>query len=112
MRNFIVAAGLALALSACAQQSIPEFAVYGKEKLQLEATAVPGLIDAQFSLKINGEEVVRGRTVPFGGSSQSFEGVWQGKKVLARATRVQKWASTYTMIDVFIGGELVETLVV
>jgi hypothetical protein len=103
---------VAVAVSACASQSIPEFSTYNNEKIQLDAVAVPGLIGAEFTLNINGEEVIRAKSKPFGGSSQTFEGVWRGKPVIARATRVQKFASTYTMIDVFIGGELVETLVV
>ena len=101
-----------LSLSACAQQSIPEFSTLDGERIQLEAVATPGLFDAKVELKINGETVISDRSEPFGGTSQSFEGTWNGKRVVARATRVQKFASTYTMIDVFIGGELVETLVV
>jgi len=112
MKKISLAFGIVLFMSACAQQSIPEYSTYKNQKIQLDAVATPGLFDAEFTININGQEVIKSRSKAFGGSSQSFEGVWEGKTVVARATRVQKFASTYIMIDVFIDGTLVETLVV
>jgi len=99
-------------LAACAQESPVEFAQYNGERLQIEAVAKPGLIDEEVKLLINGETVIKQRSQAFGGSSQTFEGVWRGKRVTARATRVQNFMSAYTMVDVFIAGEHVETLVI
>ncbi|WP_141101986.1 hypothetical protein [Oceanicola sp. 22II-s10i] len=99
-------------LFACTQQSAPETSNYRGERLVIEAEATPGLIDAEFVLKINGQTVIRDRTEPFGGSSQSFSGSYRGQQVMARATAVQKFFSAYTMIDVFINGEHVDTLTV
>ncbi len=72
----------------------------------------PGLVDSEVKLKINGEVAINERTQTFGGSSQVFEGNWQGEQVTARITRVHNMMSQYHLIDVFIGGELVETLTV
>lgn len=112
MQKLLLVAATCALLTACAQQSIPEFSVYEGRQIQIEATATPGLIDSHVQIRINGETIIDDRTEAFGGSSQSFEGTWNGKPVLARATRVTKFASNYTMIDIFIGGTLVETLVV
>lgn len=112
MKKTVIATLLLLMVSACAQQSIPEFSTFNGKQIQLEAVATPGVFDAKVELKINGETIISERTEVFGGSSQSFQGTWSGKQVVARATRVQKFASTYIMIDVFIDGVLVETLVV
>ena len=99
-------------LVACAQQSVPEISQYQGQRIEITARATPSLFDAEFILFINGKEVINDRTKPFGGTSQTFEGVWNGKPVRARATAVQKFASSYTMIDVFINGDLVDTIVV
>lgn len=99
-------------LAACVQQSVPETSVYRGEKLVMQANATPGVLDAKFELMINGETVISDRTQPFGGTSQSFEGSFRGQQVIARATAVQKFASAYTLVDVFINGEHIDTLVV
>ncbi len=104
--------GAILVISGCTQQSVPEMSQYKGQKIELMATATPGLIDAEFVLFINGKQVIKQRTQPFGGSSQTFEGTWNGHRVKARATAVRKFASAYTMVDVFIDGVLVDTLVV
>lgn len=111
LKHYIAIAGISL-LTACAQQSVPEISQYRGQQIEISAKATPGLFDAEFVLMIDGQEVINDRTTPFGGSSQTFEGVWNGKKVKARVTSVQKFASAYTMIDVFIDGVLVDTLVV
>lgn len=113
MNHLTIAALVAVTLlSACAQESPVEFAHYQGERLQIEAVARPGIVDAEVKLLINGETVIKQRSQPFGGSSQTFEGVWRGKLVTARATRVKNFVSAYTMVDVFIAGVHVETLVI
>lgn len=104
--------GAVLLVTGCAQQSVPEMSQYNGQRIELLAKATPGLIDAEFILYINGKQVIKQRTKPFGGSSQSFKGSWNGRSVLARATAVRKFTSAYTMVDVFIDGVLVDTLVV
>jgi len=100
------------AMAACAQTSAPEVTQFEGRTLTISATATPGLMDAEFQIFIDGETVINQRSQAFGGSSQNFEGSWNGRRVTARATRVQNFVSSYTQIDVFIGGQLVETLVV
>ena|SRR6056297_3533697 len=99
-------------LAACAQTSAPEVAQFNNERLQISATVTPGMFDGELKLFINEELVINQRSQAFGGSSQTFEGAWQGRQVTARATRVQNFMSAYTQIDVFIQGQLVETLTV
>jgi len=110
--TIIIALAAVSFLAACAQESPVEFAQFNGERLQIEAIAKPGLIDAEVRLLINGETVIKQRSQAFGGSSQTFEGTWRGQRVTARATRVQNLVSAYTMVDVFIAGEHVETLVI
>ncbi|GGE54861.1 hypothetical protein [Actibacterium pelagium] len=111
MRQFLFVASFAL-VAACTQESAPEYANYGGERLQIIAKANPGLIDSQFIVEINGVVAVNQRSKPFGGSSQTFEGSYRGERVTARATYVEKLFSSYTMIDVFINGTLIDTLVI
>jgi hypothetical protein len=58
MKKISLALGLILTISACAQQSIPEFATYKNEQIQLDAVAVPGAFNAEFTININGQEVI------------------------------------------------------
>jgi hypothetical protein len=101
-----------LFVAGCAQTSAPEVAQFNNERLQISAKVTPGLFDGELKLFINEELVINQRSQAFGGSSQSFEGTWQGRQVTARATRVQNFMSAYTQIDVFIEGQIVETLTV
>ena len=96
----------------CTQYSAPELSRYSGEPLQISAEATPGVLDAEYRVFINGDMVIKKRSKTFGGTSQNFTGRWRGKRVLARATRVQNFLSAYTQIDVFIDGQLVETLTV
>ena len=113
MKRLLVCALLAVpCLSACVQSSAPEVTQFGNERLQISANLTPGLVDGELELFINGERVIKQRSQAFGGSSQSFQGNWKGKQVVARATRVENFLSSYTMIDVFIAGQMVETLTV
>jgi len=108
----IILLGAVLLLAACAMQSVPEMSRYNGQKIELLAKTTPGLFDAEFVLYINGKPVIKQRTKPFGGSSQTFKGAWNGRRVIARVTAVTKLMSSYTMVDVFIDGVLVDTLVV
>jgi hypothetical protein len=101
-----------LAISACAQSSAPEFATFESERIEIQAEMTPGLLDAEVKLLINNELIINERSQTFGGSSQVFHGTWNGKQVTARATAVQKFMSSYILVDVFIDGVLVETLTV
>jgi hypothetical protein len=113
MKKVLTAAFLSVAaLTACEQASVPEMTRYEGQALQLSAKMTPGLIDAEFKLYVDNELVINDRTQPFGGSSQTFEGTWKGKQVVARATSVQKFMTSYIMVDVFIDGTLVDTLTV
>jgi hypothetical protein len=113
MKHLIVLVFFAVpSLSGCVQSSAPEVTQFGNERLQISANVTPGLVDGELELFINGERVIKQRSQAFGGSSQNFQGIWKGKQVVARATRVENFLSSYTMIDVFISGQMVETLTV
>ena len=112
IKRTIIAAAMLVAIAGCTQTSAPEFATYNGERIEVAATATPGLFNAGFIVTINGQTVIDDRTEAFGGSSQTFTGTWNGKNVTARATRVQNFVSAYTQIDVFIDGQHVETLTV
>jgi len=112
MKKLLLAACLAALASGCTQHSAPEFATYQGERIQIEVTATPGMVDSKYVLTFNGEPVIEQRSQAFGGSSQVFKGSWRGKDVTARATRVQNLMSSYVQIDVFVGGQLIETLTV
>lgn len=112
LRNFFAVALSALILAACTQSSAVEVARYGNEAINVRAEVVAGALDGVLKVYINEELVVNQRSQVFGGSSQTFNGTWRGRPVVARATLVQNLLSTYTQIDVFINGQLVETLVV
>lgn len=101
-----------LVLTGCVTTSAPEVTQFQGRTLQISAQVTPGLFDGRLILIINNEVAIDQRSQAFGGSSQSFEGVWDGRQVTARATRVQNMFSSYVQIDVFIGGQLVETLTV
>ncbi len=111
IRTIVVAA--ALAISACTQTSTPEIATFEGQRLTIQAEAKPlPLGAAEVMVKIDGETVINQKSQVFGGSSQTFNGSWNGRPVSARATRIQNFVSSYTQIDVFIGGQLVETLTI
>ncbi|MSU89734.1 hypothetical protein GE300_08895 [Rhodobacteraceae bacterium 2CG4] len=101
-----------LGLAACTQQSQEEYATVAGSRLAISAEMTPGVIDAKFVLRINGAPVINDRTEPFGGTSQNFSGSYDGRPVSARVTAVSKMFSAYTMVDVFIDGQLVETLTI
>lgn len=111
MRVFLLAAVLSFAAS-CTTTSAPEVAYYDNEQINIQAEVQPGAFDGLLKLYINEQVVIEQRSKAFGGTSQTFRGVWRGKPVTARATMVQNMLSNYTQIDVFIDGTLVETLTV
>lgn len=104
--------GLMLVLAACTQQSQEEFATVDGSRISIAAELTPALIDAEFILRMNGETAIRGRTKPFGGTSQNFSGAYRGVPVSARITSVQKFFSNYVIVDVFYRGQLIETLTI
>ncbi len=113
MKILVVAASIALGtLTACTQHSAPEVAYYENQKLQLAAKITPGVFDGELTLAINGEQVIKQRSQAFGGTSQTFEGTWKGKQVVARTTAVTNLMSNYHLIDIFINGTHVDTLTV
>lgn len=115
MKKLVVAATLALAgvtTAACTQHSAPEVARFENQQIQISAQVTPGMIDAEFRLYIDGDLVIKQRSQPFGGSSQTFDGTWKSNRVMSRVTRVHNFMSQYHQIDVFIDGQLVETLTV
>lgn len=108
----ILAIVLMLGLTACAQQSPTEYATMNGQRMALDAQMTPGFMDAEFILKVNGQTAIKQRSQPFGGTSQSFTGSYQGKQITARVTQVNKFFTTYMMVDVFYDGELVDTLTI
>lgn len=113
MKTQVLAFAVALTtLSACVTTSAPEITTYQGQRLQISAVVTPGMFDGELQLFINEQMVIKQRSQAFGGTSQSFEGSWNGRRVTARATRVQNMLSAFTQIDVFIEGQLVETLTV
>jgi len=97
-------------LAACTQSSTVETAHYQNEKLSIRAEVEPGAFDGLLKVYIGEELVINQRSKAFGGSQQTFYGIWRGKRVRARATSIQKLMSSYVQVDVFIDGTLVETL--
>jgi len=114
MKKLLVAAALATTAvtTACTQHSAPEVARFENQQIQIAAQVTPGMIDAEFRLYIDGDLVIKQRSQPFGGSSQTFDGTWKSNRVMSRVTRVHNFMSQYHQIDVFIDGQLVETLTV
>lgn len=111
MKHLLVAAMLSItALGACTTASAPEMATYQNQKITLRAETDSA--NYTFRLFIDNDKVIDQSVQVFGGSSQTFNGVWRGKTVTARATRVSQFASSYVLVDVFINGEHVDTLTV
>ncbi len=100
------------ALSGCTQHSAPEIAYFKGQKYEVRAEVEPGAIDGLLKVYIDQELVINQRSKAFGGTSQTFVGSWKGMPVTARATAVQKLMSQYTLIDIFVDGQLIETLTV
>ncbi len=100
------------ALAGCTQHSVPETAYFKGQKHEVRAEVEPGAFDGLFKVYIDEELVINQRSKAFGGSSQTFVGSWKGMPVTARATAVQKMMSQYTIIDIFVDGQLIETLTV
>ncbi len=99
-------------ISGCATTSAPEVGIYNGQQVSVSAKMIPGLIDSEVFLYIDNTLVIKDRTAPLGGSSQSLKGQWNGKPVVARLTQIENLLSSYTQIDVFVAGQLVETLTV
>ncbi len=112
MRIFSLILVTTLALASCTQHSAPEVGYYNGQQLQIRAEVEPGVFTGTLKLFIDEELIVDQESKVFGGSSQSFTGKWKGRNVIARATYVENLFSAYYLIDVFVNGQLVETLTV
>lgn len=112
MRFLVVVLAATLTLASCTQHSAPEVGYYNGQKLQIRAEVEAGAFNGVLKLYIDEELTVDQRSKTFGGSSQSFTGKWKGRNVVARVTYVQNLFSAYHLIDVFIEGQLVETLTI
>ena len=113
MKKLMLVVTVAFAgLAGCTQYSIPETAYFQGQSYQVRAEVEPGAFDGTLKLYIDEELVIDQRSKAFGGSSQTFTGSWKGKSVTARATAVQQLMSAYTRVDVFVDGQLIETLTI
>jgi predicted oxidoreductase len=109
----ILFVGLVLTfLSGCVTTSAPELALIDNRQVEVSASVTPGLVDGELTITFDNTVVIKQRSQVFGGSSQSFTGSYKGHKVTARATLIRNMFSSYTQIDVFYKGRLIETLVI
>lgn len=65
-----------------------EMAVVDGQRISIIAEGEPGLVSGTFRLKFNDQVVIDQKTNPFGDSSQTFNGAYRGKPVMARVTKV------------------------
>ena len=100
---------LLLFLFACTSTSPVETAQINGQPVSIVAEGQPGVLTGTFVLKFNNTVVINERTKLFGGSSQTFNGRYQGKQVMARVTRVVSFLSERYVVDVFYNGQLIET---
>ncbi len=111
MAKFLVAQLLlCAALCGCGNQSPPISSPWQNQNLEILAAVVTRPLDSSIKLSINGEPVINGTTEVGAGSAQNFMGNWRGNRVLARFSRQQSVFSSASRIDVFINGNLVETV--
>ena len=97
-------------LAGCGNQGAPVSVPWQNSRLEIQAEVLTRPLDASFKLYINGERVIKDTTKVGAGTFQNFSGIWQGQRVLARFSRKQFVVTSATCIDVFINGNLVETL--
>ncbi|WP_417245320.1 hypothetical protein [Celeribacter sp.] len=95
-----------LLLAACAE-SIPEVSYYDGRNITIQMRATP---ESNWEVLIDGEIVVQEKTKAFS-TNETLHGMYKGKPVMVRRyLRSNGWTSTH-VADVFIDGQLVETLV-
>ena len=109
VRSIIAILTLSMLLFSCTTTAPSEVAYYEGEKIKIDAVGETRLLSGHLLLKINDEVVIDEENTSFA-SSHTFEGSWKGKPVRARATAVSTMFTSYIMLDVFIDGELVDTL--
>ena len=108
MKNYLALFAL-LSTVACTSTSPVEMAVVNGERISISAEGELGFIQDIFRLKFNNELVIEQKTQPFGGSSQTFNGTFRGKPVMARVTKVVTLFSERYIVDIFYNGQLIET---
>jgi hypothetical protein len=101
-----IAAGIIL-ISSCAQ-SIPETTNFNGKAMTMHLKATTG---AAWEFYINGELVIHHKIKAFEGMPV-MNGTWRGKPVMIKMQMVSSGWTTMKTADVFIDGQLVETLVV
>ena len=106
MKKLILATAVALALAGCAS-SIPEVSRYDGQTMTMQIRAT----QQHWELIIDGQ-VVANHPVVTWQSAINMNGVYKGKPVMARMYyRSNGWSAVY-VADVFIEGQLVETLTI
>ncbi len=94
-------------VAACAE-SIPEIAHYDGRNISVQMRSTP---ESNWELLIDGEIVVQQKIKAFR-TNETLHGSFNEEPVLVRRyIRSNGWTSTH-VADVFIGGQLVETLVI
>lgn len=94
-------------LAACAE-SIPEIAHYNGQSVTIQLRATPA---NEWELLIDNDIVVKQKVEPFS-TNETLRGTYKGKPVMVRRYfRSNGWTQAH-VADVFIGGQLIETLVI
>ncbi|MFK7877180.1 MAG: hypothetical protein AB8B71_15590 [Paracoccaceae bacterium] len=111
MRGFVLPMwAIFLFLTGCAQQSPPISVPYNYERLEIMAIVQQWPLDARLQMSINGDLVIKETTLISSGTSQNLVGTWRGQQVMARMTRRNGLFAPAARIDVFIEGNLVQTI--
>ena len=98
---------MVLAVAGCAE-SIPEISYVNGQTVMMQFRATP---ENNWELLIDGEIVVQQKTTVFS-SNETLTGTYKGDPVMVRRYyRSNGWVLTH-VADVFVGGQLVETLVI
>ena len=80
------------------------------ERLEFQAEVLNRPLDVEFRLFINGNPVVQAISEPTTRSRIAFEGLWRGQTVFVDLRRDINVLTTSNEIDIYISGNLVETL--
>lgn len=106
MKNVILAAVAAISLAACAQ-SIPETSVVDGRSTIMQIRATP---NSEWEFLMDGQVVAKDAVaLTF---DNTLHGVYQGQPVAVRMyLRSNGWVA-HKVADVFINGQLVETLII
>jgi hypothetical protein len=104
--NFAILAGTIL-LSSCAT-SIPETTNYNGKPMIMQVKARPGAV---WEFYIDGQLIMEKQANVFEGMPV-MHGTWKGKPIMVKLQMVSNGWSAMKTADVFIDGQLIETLVV